>query len=161
MNKRASSRHDRLIKERRHDAYQQRIKLPDPTICTECGALFTNGRWTWDETTDDNIHKTQCPACRRKSEKFPAGVVRLHGEFLHEHRDEIMNLVQNTEKKEKSERPMERIMGVAKEDGHIIVTTTGVHIARRIGEALSRAFSGDLSFQYGDDEKTIRVEWQR
>lgn len=160
MDKRPSSRQDRLIKQRRHDAYQQRAKLSDPTQCENCGALFTNGRWTWNDPPK-NAHKTLCPACRRLSEKYPAGVVRLSGAFLVEHRDEIMNLVQNIEKQEKSERPMERIMHAKRKNGYIIVATTGIHIARRIGEALSRAFKGDLSFRYLDAENTIRVEWQR
>jgi len=43
----------------------------------------------------------------------------------------------------------------------VVNTTTGVHIARRIGESLSRACQGDYSFQYGDAEKIIRVFWSR
>jgi len=39
-------RKDRLIKEKRHDVYRERIKCPEPTLCTECGALFLNGRWS-------------------------------------------------------------------------------------------------------------------
>ena len=41
------------------------------------------------------------------------------------------------------------------EKEHTLVTTTGVHIARRIGKALSRACQSDFSIQYGDDEKSI------
>ena len=41
------------------------------------------------------------------------------------------------------------------------VTTTGIHQARRIGEALSRAYKGDLTIQYADGEQSIRVYWQR
>jgi len=45
--------------------------------------------------------------------------------------------------------------------GTMLVTTTGVHLARRIGEALSRSYKGEFSFQYGDGEKTLRVYWER
>jgi len=41
------------------------------------------------------------------------------------------------------------------------VTTTGIHVARRIGEALARAYKGDLSYQYAEGEKRIRVYWRR
>ena len=160
MDKRASNRQDRLIKERRHDAYRRRTKLQDPTVCTECGALYTTGRWTWQEPPE-NANKITCPACRRQSEKFPAGVVHLGGGFFYDHREEIMNLVHNVEKLEKNERPMELIMHVEKDNGNTMVTTTGVHVARRIGEALSRAFKGDLSYQYGSEDQSIRVDWQR
>lgn len=40
------SRRDRLIKEERHDVYKEKSKGPDPTLCSECGALFTSGRWS-------------------------------------------------------------------------------------------------------------------
>ena len=56
---------------------------------------------------------------------------------------------------------MERIISIVDEENHTLVTTTGVHIAGRIGKALSRACQGNLSIQYGDDEKSIRVYWSR
>jgi hypothetical protein len=42
-----------------------------------------------------------------------------------------------------------------------LVTTTGLHLARRLGEALARAYKGELSFRYADEEASIRVYWQR
>ena len=63
--------------------------------------------------------------------------------------------------REKDVRPMERIMEIADRKAAIQVTTTGVHLARRIGEALSRSYKGQYSFQYGDGEKSLRVFWER
>jgi hypothetical protein len=85
----------------------------------------------------------------------------MKGEFFDAHRGEILNLVSNVEEQEKGERPLERIMTISNEKGHTVVTTTGIHIARRIGEALSRSYKGDYTFQYADGEKNIRVYWQR
>ena len=59
------------------------------------------------------------------------------------------------------QHPLERIMAIKDGKDGTIVTTTGIHIARRIGESLARAYNGDFSFQYADDEKSIRVYWQR
>lgn len=64
------------------------------------------------------------------------------------------------ESQEKSEHPLERIMAITIENGWPIVTTTGAHVARRIDEALSRAYKGQLSLQYGESDKIIRVLWQ-
>lgn len=44
---------------------------------------------------------------------------------------------------------------------HTAITTTGIHLARRLGEALAKAYKGELSFHYADAEDTIRVSWQR
>lgn len=160
MDKGAFGRKDRLIKERRHDVYKERSKLPDPTRCSNCGAVFTGGRWTWTElptAANDGL----CPACRRIVERVPAGVIHIRGAFPVAHRDDVRNLIANIEKQEKGQHPLERIMNV-EEDGELTtVTTTGVHVARRIGEALARAFKGELTLQYAEAEKSIRVEWQR
>ena len=40
-------RHDRLIQEYRHDAYKSKHKLPEPTVCPVCGAVYHDGRWQW------------------------------------------------------------------------------------------------------------------
>ena len=160
MDRGVYGRKDRLIKERRHDPYRERGKCPEPTRCTQCGAVFAGGRWTW-QTIEGQAHETICPACRRIADNYPAGYVELNGPFFEEHHEEISNLVLNEEGREKSERPLERIITVKDSDGHTLVTTTGVHVARRIGEALARAYGGELSFQYADGERSIRVFWQR
>lgn len=160
MDKGNYKRQDRLIKEKRHDAYRKRDKWPEPTLCTECAALFVNGRWTWEKPTE-KANETICPACRRCADNYPAGYIEIKGDFLKKHGDEILSLIRNIEKQEKGEHPLERIISITDEREHTLVTTTGIHIARRIGEALSRSYKGDFSFQYGEGEKSIRVYWQR
>ena len=161
MNKGMHRRNDRLLKEKRHDAYRESEKWPEPTCCTECRALFVNGRWSWEEIPPKNVNETLCPACRRIADQYPAGYIEIKGDFFQEHQEEILNLAYNIEKQEKGERPLERIMSVTENNDYTLVTTTGVHLARRIGEALSRSYKGDLSFQYAKEDKDIRVYWQR
>ena len=55
----------------------------------------------------------------------------------------------------------ERIMAISTERASTCVTTTGLHLARRIGEALSRAYKGDFAFRYADAEQSIKVYWER
>ena len=42
-----------------------------------------------------------------------------------------------------------------------VIRTTGMHLARRIGEALSRAYNGAFTFNYRDGEDYIDVNWHR
>jgi hypothetical protein len=69
--------------------------------------------------------------------------------------------VRNVEATEKKERPTERIMAIADDGGQTVVTTTGIHVARRIGESLSHSYQGEFDFRYGDGEDSIRVSWSR
>lgn len=160
MEKSQYGRRDRLIQEERHDNYREEKKWPEPTVCTECHAVFVGGRWTWNEPPSP-ANMVLCPACRRIAENYPAGFLEVKGSFFAEHKEEMLNLMRNEEQAEKGEHPLERVMDITETDQATLITTTGVHLARRIGNALSQAYKGDLSFTYGDEEKTIRVFWER
>ena len=43
----------------------------------------------------------------------------------------------------------------------ITVTTTDIHLPRRIGEALTSAFEGKLDLTYDEDGYFLRVGWHR
>ncbi|MBU0728900.1 MAG: hypothetical protein KKE17_02180 [Proteobacteria bacterium] len=72
-----------------------------------------------------------------------------------------MNLIHNREKQEMKFYPMERIMSVDDQDNCIRIATTGIHLARKIGEGLVHSYQGQLQFTDGDAEKNIRVIWER
>jgi len=160
MDKGQYGRRDRLIQEKRHDTYHERRKLPEPTVCSECRAVYLEGRWAWWDAAV-NAHAIVCPACQRIKDNFPAGYLEILGGFYETHREEISNLIHNLEDQEKKAHPMERLMAIAKEKDCVLVTTTGIHLARRIGEALKSAYQGELDFTYGDGEKSIRLTWLR
>jgi hypothetical protein len=52
-------------------------------------------------------------------------------------------------------------MGIENKEGVVTVTTTDVHLARRIGDALRSAFHGELIIKYSPDEYLVRVNWTR
>jgi hypothetical protein len=160
MDKSSHGRRDRLIQESEHDVYRSSTKLPGPTLCRECGVVYTKGRWVWVEAPEGAITSV-CPACRRIADKFPAGYIEMQGVFFAAHHDEILNLVQNVAQKEKFNHPMERIVAVEEHPESTVVTTTGVHVARGIGAALSNAYNGELSVRYLDSENCIKVRWMR
>jgi hypothetical protein len=37
--------HERPVFEQDIDAYQAKGKLPEPTVCPQCSAVFHEGRW--------------------------------------------------------------------------------------------------------------------
>lgn len=145
------------------DAYRDSRHTPhEPTVCPDCGAVYQSGRWAWVDPAPDGAHSEACPACQRIRDQFPAGVITLEGAFLREHRDEIFGLVQNQEDAERAEHALHRIMGIDEgDDGVVTLATTDIHLPRRILEALHRAYEGEMEFQYGDDETSLRGRWAR
>ena len=90
-------RHDRLLQEQVHDAYQASGKLSEPTVCPQCGSVFRSGRWQWGDAPA-GAHSEACPACRRIQDQYPAGYLTIAGPFFLSHKDEIMHLVRNHER---------------------------------------------------------------
>lgn len=154
-------RGDRLIRERVHDPYKTRLKLRDPTVCPQCGAVYHGGRWRWGKLCPAGASKEMCQACHRTNDKYPAGEVTLRGLFVKDHKDEILHLVRNTEKRENAEHPLHRIMNIEGRPDGMFVTTTDIHLPRRIGQAIFDAYKGDFDFHYDEEGYFIRVNWSR
>jgi hypothetical protein len=142
------------------DPYRATKKIHEPTACPQCGAVFHSGHWQWTERPAD-AHEELCPACHRIRDEFPAGELTLSGQFVAQHRDDILHIVRRQEETEKAEHPLNRIMKIDDAEGAIVVTTTEIHLPRRIGEALKSAFDGELEFNYDEDGYFLRVGWHR
>ncbi|MBI4183646.1 MAG: ATPase [Proteobacteria bacterium] len=157
---RRPARRDRLIDERVHDPYKTRLKLPEPTICPGCGAVFHEGRWQW-AAKPKGAHEALCQACHRIRDECPAGQVTLSGAFVKQHREELIHLARHQEQEEKGDHPLHRIMGIEEGEDGLVIATTDIHLPRRIGEAIHRAFRGELEFHYAEEEYFLRVSWRR
>jgi len=144
----------------RHDPYQSVGKYREPTQCEDCAAVFHRGRWQWGSAPAD-AHAAVCPACRRVRDKLPAGRIMLEGPFTALHRNDLMNLVRNEAAQEGREHPLHRLMQVEEKPDRVDLATTDIHLPRRIGDALRRAYDGELDIKYGDQEYTVRVHWRR
>lgn len=153
-------RHDRMIQELVHDPYKSKRKLAEPTACPNCGAVFQQGRWTWNERAT-NAEEAICPACHRIHDRVPAGFLTLAGEFLIQHKDEILNLVRNLEQREKAQHPLKRIMSIEDQGQDVLITFTDPHLARGVGEAVQHAYAGELDFEYTEEDNMLRVNWTR
>lgn len=154
------TRRDRLIQEHEHDTYKTRAKLPEPTACRKCGAVYQKGRWQW-AVRPEGAHETLCPACNRIQDRYPGGYLALSGPFLSEHRLEILQRVRNIENREKNLHPLRRIIAIDENGAGISITTTDMQLARTLGDAVHDAFKGELDYRYTDESNILRVAWRR
>lgn len=162
MDKHRQSISDKLLKPEHHDPYLRPWHQRNDTLCPQCGAAYQAGRWTWHGLVDaSNAEEATCPACQRIAENVPAGTVSLRGAFVKQHADELCGLVRNTEELEKSEHPLERLIAISDSADGLDVTTTGLHLAQRIGHALEAAYDGELQIHYNHEEYYVDIHWQR
>jgi NMD protein affecting ribosome stability and mRNA decay len=142
------------------DPYKRTGKLHEPTVCPQCGAVYHEGRWHWAESPA-GAEEVICQACHRINDDYPAGIVTLSGGFVQQHHEEIVHLVRRQEEREKPEHPFNRIMAIKEDAGGMTVTTTDLHLAHRIGEAISGAYDGNLTMRYDEDGYFVRIAWHR
>lgn len=160
MDKYQQSQKDKLFKPDHSDPY---LDLPSAgtAVCSQCGVVYHRGHWYWRSAMPVDAHSIVCPACRRIADNHPAGTLHLAGKFLREHRTEILNLIHNTETSEKAAHALERLLSVTDKGDDLEVTTTGMHLANRIGHALNAAYKGRSQYHYSDDETQVSIRWER
>lgn len=161
MGKHQQGQRETLKQPQHHDRDTAHQHMPGPAQCSDCGAWYNAGRWSWQEETESEPESVTCPACKRIADNDPAGNVNLSGAFLKEHREEILNLIRNTEELERKQHALERLIGITEDEGRMMVGTTGTHLANRIGHALAAAYDGTVSYTYTADETHLDVDWQR
>ena len=150
----------RILDASRHDPYQASGKCREPTHCETCGAVYKAGRWRWTERPATSAPCT-CPACKRIHDRLPAGRLTLEGPYVAEHEKELVQIARHQAEQERAEHALHRIMDIEPRSGAIEITTTDIHLPRRIGEALERAHDGALTIRFSEDAYEIAVRWRR
>jgi len=149
------------------DTYYNQTNPRDRSYCKKCHAIYHHKHWYFNEEEFEGIQKSNstptvlCPACQKILDNFASGIVTLKGGFLKDHKEEILNLIWNEEKRAMGLNPLERIIEVAPQGEGYQVTTTHEKLAQRIGKSLHKAFSGNVAYQWTPQDKMARVSWNR
>ena len=150
----------RMPRPKQHDTYVERSKAAGATVCDGCGLVFHAGRWSPGPPPVADLGSGLCPACERVRDRYPAGTLRLPAAFL-ENREEVLNLIRNAEEAERPEHPLERLMDVEDlPEGGLVVTTTGIHLARAIAHKLERRFHRPARIRYPAEQNLVHVDWE-
>lgn len=153
---------DRNIQPKTNDPYHKERKHSEGMHCPECQALYQHGRWVWPKAGEEKPRESRvCSACRRAKDRFPAGEVLVTGTYLKGHRKEIVNLISNVIRDENSRSPLKRVIDFDADENTLKVSLTDDHLARHIGDALYKAYRGELAVKYSDGEKFVRLYWHR
>jgi len=152
--------------DRTRDSYNPRKGPIAVGVCPECHAISRKKRWYLNETEYVSLARSgavlrRCPACRKIADGFPSGVVTLRGTFLQTHRDEILAIVRNEERRARETNPLERIMEIRDGSEGVEILTTDEKLAQRIGREIRKAYHGAASYKWSEDANLLRVNWSR
>lgn len=154
---RTSSR-PRGVQARNARAFARTRKAGGALVCRGCGVVQHAGKWYRGAPPLAKLEPGLCPACKRVRDGYPAGTIRLHPSFLR-HLEEIGRLVRNVERAERAEHPLERLMEIGESGGKLVITTTGIHLARQIAHKIARRFHRKARLRYADQEDLVHVDW--
>lgn len=152
------------------DPYLNAIEYKDMSVCSKCRSIYHNKRWVEDKELYSLLMKdlekvvfTVCPACRKIETKYMEGVVELKGNFLFEHKDEIITLIRNTIEKADYIDPLEKIENINIDEKHktIEIITTDDKLAQRIGKNIEKAYKGSVKYSFSKEDRMTRVYWTR
>jgi len=156
-----------------HDKGEHRTRRApvEPARCAVCGAVYSERRWRAAGATKTAADKHKhwhppalvvCPGCKKKQEGPPAGFVYVSGDFLTSHQEEIKRLLETEAGRAVVDNPLAQIMGgETDESGRFVVTTTTEHLAKRLGQALEKAYGGEIRYDFSHENKLARVYWRR
>lgn len=148
------------------DPYLPKGGQHDMAVCKKCHALYHNKRWSIDKTLykkaleGKKTIQVLCPACQKIRDNYVEGFVTLKGDYLKEHKGDILNLIRNEEERAMDNNPLERIIKITDLKDTVEVTTTHGRLAQRIGKKIHKACHGELQIKWTKDKLT-RVTWKR
>jgi NMD protein affecting ribosome stability and mRNA decay len=140
----------------------------EAAVCQVCRALYQGKRWFFDDKLLNRLAGTPkmrevtCPTCRKIEDRYAEGILTLSGEFLTQHRDEIVRLLESEAARVSKRNVMDRViqMTAAGKD-KLVVETTTEKLAQHLGRAVYRAYKGELNFNWGEPNRFVRVYWSR
>jgi hypothetical protein len=89
------------------------------------------------------------------------GVINISGNFLLDHKDEVLNLVKHEGKLSEERHPKRKVLSIDEADGKIVVKTSEHNLALHIGKALEHAYKGTHTYKFLKEEKYVEVDWRR
>ncbi len=99
----------------------------------------------------------------KNRDEIYGGEVELKGDFLFNHKDEIMSLIKNTEEKANYINPLEKIekINIDEENKTIEIITADDKLAQRIGKNIEKAYKGSIKYSFSKEDRMTRVYWKR
>jgi hypothetical protein len=139
-------------------------RLPEPSVCERCGAVFSRRLWRRDRKVTgaflERARWVRCPACVQTAEQTGFGRVVIRGAYALANEAVIRRRIANVASRAARTQPERRTSTIDRHDDLIEVITTSQKLAHRIVRELKKSFRGRASYAWSDDG-TLFATWER
>jgi len=101
------------------------------------------------------------PVADRNPSFEAGGVIKVSGNFLLDHEEDILGLVRHQGKLVAEKNPQAKITNIKKANGGLVITISDHNLAMKIGKALTSAYKGDHNYKFSHGDQFVEVEWKR
>jgi len=141
-----------------------RGRLPEPSGCERCGAIFSRRVWRQGRRVTaallEKVHWTTCPACEQTSRATGLGRVVLRGAYVATHEGAVRRRIANVAARAAYTQSQRRVSSIEWRDDALEVLTTSQKLAHRIVRELEKAFGGRVTYAWSDDG-SLFATWRR
>jgi hypothetical protein len=145
-------------------AEARRGRLPEPSACERCGAVFRRRVWRRGERVSHaelaRACWVVCPACEQASREEYFGRVLIRGAYAAAREAVIRRRIENVATRAGFTQPEQRIVSVERRGPVLEVLTTSQQLAHRIVHELKKLFRGRASYTWSDDGSLLAT-WER
>jgi NMD protein affecting ribosome stability and mRNA decay len=138
-----------------HAAEVRQGRLREPSVCEQCGAVFSRRVWrkpaTFSAALLTRARWTRCPACVQASREEYLGRVLLRGPYAAARVREITARIHNVVARAHETQPERRMVSIEGQESGLEVLTTSQKLAHRIAHELQKAFGGRTTYVWADD----------
>lgn len=130
-------------------------------MCPKCGVKLENGKWQWPTNLLLECEKIECPACLRTRINKPAGLLTVSGEFVKNHRTQLLKVLYKDIENRKLVSPLRRLIHFEQlGERMIIMSFTDDQSPLELGKVIVKHFYGKLKIYHNTFKKLVRVNWR-
>lgn len=170
MSPKSQTRHQDPNKDDKNKRFpfdQGKKNMKDNIVDGENNLVYEDKRWKdIDQLSPkyvDKMKKGKSPLTRMEESGICDGVIHLTGAFVKDHKDEIINTIENSEKMAEKRNAMNKIQNIEyPSTDSIIVYTVKNQLAVTLGKKIDQSFKGGkLEIVWSKDDQPVEVKWHK
>jgi hypothetical protein len=148
---------------KRRAAERSATRLPEPSACERCGAIFSHRVWRRLPTSSHDrlagARWTVCPACKQVDAQSGFGRIRIRGDAARAQEPLIRRRIANVAERAAASQPERRIVSCEWDGDDLEVLTTSQKLAHRVVHELKKLLGGKPIYRWSDD-RSLSVTWE-